>query len=271
MRIGALLLIGLAAGLTPLSAQDWRMAGRLLPQVAGVPYAGAAVTVIETGETVCADESGRFALDLPPGQTRLRVGPVGFPPMELTVAPGDDEVLLPLPEHVINLKGLTVIAYAVTPTQNSPYTPALLDAASVTRVPGDLSKSLEGKIPGVDIASNSGAPGGGYRMNLRGVRTILGSSEPLVVLDGVMMSDARIGSGVGTVTGARASEEDPTGRLADLNPNDVAKVEVIKGIAAAQKYGPRAQNGVLVITTHRGGLRDAVEVDPSVTCYRVGT
>ena len=60
MRIGAVVLICTVGGLTPLSAQEWRMAGRLLPEVAGVPYAGAAVTVVETGETVCADESGRF-------------------------------------------------------------------------------------------------------------------------------------------------------------------------------------------------------------------
>ncbi len=271
MRIGALLLIGTAATLAPLSAQDWRIEGRLRPEVAGVPYAGAAVTIVETGETYCADENGRFALDLPPGESRLRVSPVGFPPMEITVAPGDDEILLSLPEHVINLKGLTVIAYAVSPRRrDSPFTASILEAAMLTQVPGDLTKSLEGKIPGADISANSGAPGGGYRMGIRGVRTILGSSEPLVVIDGVMMSSTRIGSGVGSITGARDSELDPTGRLADLNPMDIARIEVVKGIAASQQYGAHAQNGVLVITTRRGGPRATEPViDPSVACYRM--
>src|SRR5213075_2876331 len=103
------------------------------------------------------------------------------------------------------------------------------------------------------------APGGGVRVRLRGITSINGASQPLYVIDGVIMSDAAIAPGTNIVSGAGSrtnvavtSQETPVDRMADLNPNDIESVEVLKGAAASAIYGSKASNGVIVVTTKRG-------------------
>jgi TonB-dependent SusC/RagA subfamily outer membrane receptor len=227
------------------------------------------VGIPETGRVVCADARGRFELTVPPdGETRLWVRPVGFPPTELTVVAADDEMLIPLAAHVVHLEGVVITVYAQTIPPSSPYGTTVLDSSDVNRVPGDLSGSLVGKAAGAAVTQNSGAPGGGFQVALRGVRTLLGNSDVLVVVDGVPTTSVSVGSGTSVVTGSRPEEEDRGNRLADLNTLDIKRVEVVKGLAAAQRYGPRAANGVIVITTRTGHLMEPeTEADPSLACY----
>jgi len=243
--------------------------GRIRPDEAGVPWAGAAVVVKETGRTVCADASGRFNLSLPADEeTHLWVRPVGFPPTELTVTPADDQMLIPLVSHVVHLEGVVVTVYAESVPAGSPYGVSVVESEDLTRVPGALPSTLAGKVPGAAVSSNSGAPGGGFQFAIRGVRTLLGNSEPLVVVDGVPMTDATVGSGTSMITGSTLDEEEQSSRISDLSSLDIARVEVIRGIAATQQYGPRAANGVVAITTRTGRLapRDPPP-DPSLLCY----
>lgn len=104
------------------------------------------------------------------------------------------------------------------------------------------------------------------------MRSILGDTEPLIVVDGVATTDATVGSGSSAVTGSNSDEEERSGRLGDLNSMDIARIEVLKGVAAAQRFGPRAANGVVVITTRRGRWAEPdMGPDPSVACYRTGS
>lgn len=117
-----------------------------------------------------------------------------------------------------------------------------------------FENALTGKISGVNLQSNSGAPGGGIQMQIRGNNTILGAYDPLYVIDGVLYSNSRIAGGRGAITAAAfaTAEDDAVNRVADINPADIASIEILKGAAASSIYGSKASNGVVIITTRRG-------------------
>jgi TonB-linked SusC/RagA family outer membrane protein len=116
-----------------------------------------------------------------------------------------------------------------------------------------LESALQGKVVGAQISMNNGAPGGGGQIQIRNASSLLGRIDPLYVVDGVIISNAVRGTGQATITGSlNAGEENGTNRLADINPNDIENVEILKGAAASAIYGSQATNGVVVITTKRG-------------------
>jgi len=113
--------------------------------------------------------------------------------------------------------------------------------------------ALYGKVAGATIRSNGGAPGGGMSIQLRGISSLQGASQPLIIVDGVYISNASQRTGRATVSGAGASsQDDGANRLADINPADIENIEVLKGPSAAAIYGTRANAGVIIITTKRG-------------------
>ena len=108
-------------------------------------------------------------------------------------------------------------------------------------------------------STTSGAPGGGNVVQLRGTTSIIGKFTPLYVVDGVIVSDVSIPSGTnllsrsfGNGLGIAGIQDNPVNRIADLNPNDIENIEVLKGAAASAIYGSKASNGVVLITTKRG-------------------
>jgi len=115
---------------------------------------------------------------------------------------------------------------------------------------GNALTSLQGRVPGAKITQVSGDPAGAINISLRGVNSISGGSDPLYVIDGVIVSNS---STAVTQTGNNAGEgQVGTPRLADINPNDIETINVINGAAAAAIYGSRASNGVVLISTKRG-------------------
>src|SRR5207249_2597315 len=105
---------------------------------------------------------------------------------------------------------------------------------------------------------NSGAPGGGDVVRLRGVTSIIGAFTPLYVVDGVIVSDVAIQPGTNYISQSTpggtiaTSQENAINRVGDLNPNDIENIEVLKGASASAIYGSKASNGVIIITTKRG-------------------
>ncbi|MCR4340933.1 MAG: TonB-dependent receptor plug domain-containing protein, partial [Gemmatimonadaceae bacterium] len=109
-------------------------------------------------------------------------------------------------------------------------------------------------VVAADLHLDSAAGGAGIQMQIRGNNTILGAYDPLYVIDGVIYSNERIASGRGVVTNAAfaTAEDDAVNRVADINPADIASIEILKGAAASSIYGSKAANGVVIITTRRG-------------------
>ena len=121
-----------------------------------------------------------------------------------------------------------------------------------------LDAALEGKIPGAYINANSGAPGGGISVKLRGVTSVYGNTQPLYVVDGVFVDNSTTSAGLNAVTTAASggsptsTQDNPSSRIADINPEDIENIEILKGASAAAIYGSRAAAGVIIITTKRG-------------------
>ncbi len=117
---------------------------------------------------------------------------------------------------------------------------------------GGLLNSLQGKVPGAQIVQNSGDPAGSISVRLRGVKSLAGPSDPLYVIDGVIVSNQSTNVSQLAVANDVGVANPGQNRLADLNPNDIQSINVINGAAAAAQYGSRAANGVVLITTKRG-------------------
>ena len=120
-----------------------------------------------------------------------------------------------------------------------------------------IDQALSGQFAGVNIRRNTGAPGGGVNVNLRGQSTLTGSTQPLYVIDGVILNNDANQSGIDVVTAATGAgssrpQGQPTNRIGDINPNDIESIEVLKGASAAAIYGAKASNGVVIIKTKRG-------------------
>ncbi len=268
MRIATCVFLASVLGAGATAGQERTITGRVLPSEAGVPWAGAALFVPGSDAPICVQPDGRFSVLVPEGESRLILKPIGFPATEITLTPADDEMLLPLAVHVVHLEGVVVTGFATT-FSNSAEGGFEMKGSELTRAPGDVSSGLTARVPGATVAQNSAAPGSSQQVQIRGINTILGATQPLVVVDGVPVSDVTVGSGSSFITGSRSDEEVRSGRLDELNPHDIERVEVLKGLAATQRFGPRAANGVLSITTRRGAVAETpVRSDPALPCYR---
>src|SRR5207249_1662251 len=138
-------------------------------------------------------------------------------------------------------------------------TSSSVSGAEVSHVPTPApDRALAGRVPGAIRTQNSCAAGGATQRQHRGSNTVIGSPDPLFVVDGVIYSDASLPTGLFAVTvssrnqGAGELQDDPVNRLADLNPNDIESIEVLRGAAASSIYGSKAANGVIIIKTNRG-------------------
>jgi TonB-linked SusC/RagA family outer membrane protein len=116
----------------------------------------------------------------------------------------------------------------------------------------NLFSALQGKVPGAQITQNSGDPAGGMTIRMRGVKSLSGNSDPLYVIDGVVVSNSTVNVSQTALNGQVGGESLGNNRLVDINPADIETLTVINGAAAAAQYGTRAANGVVLITTKKG-------------------
>lgn len=225
----------------------------------GEPVIGAVITVVGSSLSALSDENGAFQLDgLPLTEVTLQVAAESYQEKNVLVLPTVADVTAVLQETVA---GEQIFVEGRAPAilkSHSASSSSVVKAQDLTRVTAQTMESaLAGKIAGSNIQSNSGAPGGGAQIRLRGISTINGQSSPLYIVDGIIVSNSAISSGVNAITAAAAGgnasvQDNPVNRIADLNVNDIENVEVLKGASAAALYGSKAANGVIIITTKRG-------------------
>ncbi len=259
-RISVVLLaLSLAVGVGAAAAQQRAVTGKVSGATAGGPVVGATVAVTGTPITALTNERGEFSFAAPQGAFTLLVRGVGYKRQQVLVAPDQTNVAVTLEPDVFNLEAVVVTGLATGVEQrNLANAVTTVSAAQVTRAPTQtLESALQGKIPGALIQMNSGAPGGGGQINLRGVTTINAGVDPLIVVDGLVIANDAIASNLNAITAAAAggnasTQDNAVNRIADLNPNDIQSIEVLKGASAAAIYGSQAANGVIIINTRRG-------------------
>jgi TonB-dependent starch-binding outer membrane protein SusC len=232
--------------------------GKVLEPSTREPIAGAQVQVVGSQAIAFTEADGAFVLEGQPlGAVELEIAAPEHEPKTVPVAADQASVEV----TVVPLKGETIEIEGRAPAivkANLANGASVIDAKDLNRVSAQtIDAAMNGKLAGANLQSNSGAPGGGAQLRLRGISTINGQSSPLYVIDGVVVSNVAIPSGANLITAAAAggstsNQDNPVNRIADLNPNDIENIEVLKGASAAALYGSKAANGVVVITTKRG-------------------
>ncbi|MES2524434.1 MAG: SusC/RagA family TonB-linked outer membrane protein [Gemmatimonadota bacterium] len=238
-----------------------RITGTVTEEGANTPVGSVSVTVTGSSVGTYTNDQGQFSLTVPTGPATLRVRRIGYRLRTVLVEPSQNTVSVVLTRDVLQLEGLTVTGQSsVIERKNAATAVSQVSAEQIGRVPAQqIDQALQGKVVGANINMNNGAPGGGAQIQIRGNTSLFGSGQPLFVIDGVLMSNASISTGRNAITqaapglaGITSNQDQPVNRLADINPNDIENIEVLKGAAASALYGSRATNGVVLITTKKG-------------------
>jgi TonB-linked SusC/RagA family outer membrane protein len=240
-------------------AQTRRVSGRVTVEGSGEPIVAASVNVVGTSVGTYTDDQGRYSLNVPDGPTTLRVRRIGYTQKTVAVPAGATDANISLARDVLQLETQVVTGTATSVSSvNAANAVTVISGEKLTRAPAQtIDYALQGKIPGAIVTQNSGAPGGGVQVQLRGVSTINASFLPLYVIDGVIIDNSSIANGINAVTEAAggnfaSSQDQRVNRTADINPNDIESIQVLKGPSASSIYGSRGTNGVIVITTKQG-------------------
>ncbi len=250
------LLFGVSAA--HAQAQTREITGTVINAGTSDPVIGAIITVVGRTTAVQANDRGAFRIQVPVGPASLMIRAINYKRATVNVPGSESTVRAVLTRDPLQLEAVTVTGEATSVSRvNAATAVATVSHEALTMAPSQsVDNALQGKVVGANINMNSGAPGGGGQVQIRGVTTILGNGEPLYVVDGVIISNAQIQSGTNSITqaggGIASSQDNASSRLADLNPNDIESLEVLKSAAASAIYGARASNGVIVITTKRG-------------------
>ena len=208
--------------------QGKRVTGVVLDN-AGIPIIGANIIVKGTTNGTVTDFDGNYTLEEVPADAVLVISYIGYLSQEIPVG-NQTNIKVTLVEDTQALDEVVVVGYGTM--RKSDVTGSIASTKGADILKGQSFSALDGlkgKASGVNIFSNSGQPGSNIRVLIRGVSTINSSTDPLYVVDGVVMEDFRL-----------------------LNPNDIENIEVLKDASSAAIYGARGANGVIMVTTKRG-------------------
>jgi TonB-dependent SusC/RagA subfamily outer membrane receptor len=229
--------------------------GRVTDASSNQGIANASVIVDGTRIGASTGDNGAFTLvGVPTGARAITIRRIGYQlaTKQVTVAAGDNTIGdIALNVSAVNLSEVVVTGTAA-PTEKRKLGTSIasVDSVLIARAQSvTVDQALQGKVPGAQITQNSGGPGGGgISVRLRGTNSFISGSDPLYIVDGVIVDN---GSAQLADLGGRSN---PQNRLADLNPSDIDRIEIIRGAAAAALYGSRANNGVVQIFTKRGNV-----------------
>jgi len=246
---------------TAAHAQADRVTGRVVDAATQEPVPSAAVTVTGTTIGMNTSDSGTFAIRLPASAKSLTVRRIGYLEKTVLVAAGQMRYAVSLQRDVLHLEAQVVTGVATSVSAKSAANDvAVVNTADINQTPAPtIENAIQGQVPGALIQQdNGGAPGGGMQIQIRGITSINANGSPLYVVDGVIVNNETTNSGDNAITNAVGQGVNPNqqdlgvNRIADINPDDIENIEILKGASASAIYGSKASSGVIVITTKRG-------------------
>lgn len=220
-------------------AQEKTVTGTVTSAADGIPLAGVNVIVKGTSRGVQTNFDGEYSIRANVGET-LQFSYVSFVPVEVIVQSGD-VYNVQMVEDIAALEEVVVVGYKTTTKEKSSVSQVTISSETIENRPNaSFVQTLSGQVPGLNIVTNSGQPGANSVVNLRGVASINGNTEPLFIIDGAPVDQDNFRS---------------------LNPQDIAKIDVLKDAGATAIYGNRGANGVIVIETRRGTYNQGLKVN----------
>src|SRR5437764_8778124 len=253
-------------GAAPRSAQaqaEGSVRGRVVSRVDQHPIPDARVSVAGANRTTVTNQQGEYVIaDVPAGTYQVRARLIGYGEATdtVTVTPGQVATAnCSLEPKALALDEVTVTALGIERSKReTPDAMSEVKGAELTKTsPLTVQSALYGEVPGLKVQQNASGPTGGTNLTIRGIKSIFGNNRPLVVVDGIPIRDDSSGySDVGWVY-----DRDLGTGINDINPNDVASVNVLKGASASALYGSQAANGVILITTKQGTKHDGLGMD----------
>ncbi|OQP43071.1 SusC/RagA family TonB-linked outer membrane protein [Niastella yeongjuensis] len=241
-------LLWVLAQTAPAFAQTKTISGIISDQN-GVPLEKATIKAKGGQRYATSDANGQFRLAIPQNTSVLEISYVGMKPMDVSIE-GKQSVLVTLNVTESKLNEVVVIGYGTARRSDVSTAVSSIKAKDLKDLPvAGIDQALQGKVAGVSITNNSGQPGGGVSIRVRGITSVNGN-EPLYVIDGVpILSNTK--SIAHDQLGGKAGQVDQS-VMATLNPADIASIDILKDASAQAIYGSLAANGVVLITTKRG-------------------
>jgi TonB-linked SusC/RagA family outer membrane protein len=226
-------------------AQQQKVSGAVVDNGTGEPVPGVNVVIKGTATGTSTDVNGRYVLNLTPGDYTLIFSFIGYETQEIKVG-NKTTIDVKLSESFQKLDEVVAIGYGVQKKRDITGSITSVNSATIENTPlKDIMSVLQGRASGVQVVSNSGAPGDGITVTVRGYSSLNSGNSPLYVIDGVPVESSSLSQ-------LNGWEGHGLNALADINPQDIESIEVLKDGASTSIYGSRAANGVILITTKRG-------------------
>lgn len=227
-------------------SQGKKVTGVVTNATTGESIPGASVIVKGTTIGVSTNMDGAYSITSTNENDILVFSFVGKKPQEIAINQRSVINVL-LEEYAIGLEEVVVVAYGTTTKKSFTGSASVVNADNISKIPvTSFEKALAGSISGVQVSNNSGQPGSGTQIRIRGIGSFSASSEPLYVIDGVPVTSGDLHSS------NSSSGPNPGNVMSSIPSGDIESVTVLKDAAAASLYGSRAANGVILITTKTG-------------------
>lgn len=245
------LMLALLLSLTSVKAQQTMVKGQVIDKTTDEPLAGATVTIPDLRVGAVTDKDGKFSFKAKEGTYFIECRFIGYDNIrqQIVLTAGKTfEINFELTTSGVTTDEIVVVGLSGEVDRNKlGNTIGSVPGKEVAKVvSSNAIDALSGRVSGIQVTRNSGTPGAGTYITLRGRKTILGSSEPLYVIDGIIIDNSSLYDPSGT--------QQFSNRAVDINPADIESIEILKGASAAAIYGSQAANGVVIITTKKGGL-----------------
>ncbi len=210
----------------------------------GAALPGVSILVKGTQRGTTTDQNGKYSLAVPDENAVLVFSFVGYESQESLVG-NRTQINVSLQTDTKALSEVVVIGYGEQSRRQITSAISSIKSEEIENLPSaSLDNMMQGRAAGVQVTQGSGQPGGAVTVRIRGNTSVQGGNEPLYVVDGIPIKS---GNFSGLADGGAGSNA-----LADINPSDIASIEILKDAAATSIYGARAANGVVLITTKRG-------------------
>lgn len=252
----------LVAGSASVALAQTVISGTLTDGDNGEPLIGANVLVVGTDVGTATDFDGKFELSVPADATAIRISYAGYSTQVVNLVAGQARYDLSMDAGEL-LDEVVVIGYGSVKKEDlTGAISAVSERDFQTGIISSPEQLIQGRVAGVQISENSGEPGGGVSVRIRGTASVRGGNDPLYVVDGVPLSGAPTVRGSDAAGVGSTSARNP---LAFINPSDIESISILKDASAAAIYGARGANGVVIVTTKSGkGAGSGVQFSSSV-------